>query len=153
MTFDRKAYMQAYNRQYYVDNKESELARSAAWKQAHPEDNASHASAFHRSFHGKISNTYAGMCRRVRGKGKSPHLYAGLALPPRDEFVAWSLESRTYKQLYDAWVAADYDFKLSPSIDRKDSSEGYVFPNIRWVTHSQNSRDGAINSHKAGVRQ
>ena len=35
----------------------------------------------------------------------------------------------------------------SRSVDRVDSSKGYELSNMEWVTHSENSRRGAVNRH------
>jgi hypothetical protein len=97
---------------------------------------------------GKLMMTYNNMNRRVKGiQKKKAHLYEGLELLSRDDFYSWSLKSLGFEVLYNDWVLSNYDRKLSPSIDRVDSSKGYNLSNMRWVTHSENSRLGSISKH------
>ena len=96
---------------------------------------------------GKLMMTYNNMNRRVRGYIKK-HLYEGLELLSREDFYRFSLCGEDYHKLYEDWVGSDYDRKLSPSIDRIDSSKGYTLDNIQWITHSENSRKGSLNRHK-----
>ena len=102
---------------------------------------------YERTRKGKLMRTYRNMQSRTEGLVKS-HLYRGLPLLDRGEFYEWSLSSPEYNTLYDKWVQSGYNKKLSPSIDRVDPSEGYTLSNIRWVTHSENSRLGGINRWK-----
>lgn len=104
-----------------------------------------------RSLEVKVSNTYKGMYKRVTGKGleRINHLYEGLPILPREEFIEWSLKDNDLKRLYEDWVASDYEPKLVPSIDRIDSTKGYTLDNMRWITHSENCRLGAISRWKA----
>lgn len=97
-----------------------------------------------RTINGKLMATYNNMNRRVRGYVK-PEIYLGLGLLDRGEFYKWSKSDRDFNKLYNDWVKSDYDRKLSPSIDRIDSCDGYVLGNMRWITHSENSRLGSIN--------
>lgn len=95
---------------------------------------------------GKLMMTYNNMNRRVRGYVKS-HLYEGLDLLSRDDFYRFSLCGESYHKLYEDWVSSDYERRLSPSIDRIDTSLGYVLGNIQWITQSENSRKGAVSRH------
>lgn len=97
-----------------------------------------------RTINGKLMATYNNMNRRVRGYVK-PEIYCGLRLLDRSEFYKWSKSDKDFNKLYNDWVKSDYDRKLSPSIDRIDSCDGYVLGNMRWITHSENSRLGSIN--------
>lgn len=95
---------------------------------------------------GKLVRTYRNMLSRVKGiQKKKAHLYQGLALLDKHTFYAWSLLDPDYNIIFDTWVKSNYARTLSPSVDRIDPSEGYVKGNIRWITHSQNSRLGSLN--------
>lgn len=96
---------------------------------------------------GKLMLTYNNMNRRVRGYVKK-HIYEGLGILNRDSFYEWSINNEHFNKLYDNWVKSEYDRKLSPSIDRINSNDGYTLGNIRWITHSENSRLGSISRHK-----
>lgn len=95
-----------------------------------------------KTINGKLMMTYNNMSRRVRGYVK-PHLYNGLELCAREEFYNWSTTNESFVLLYKEWVDSDYSRSLSPSIDRIDSSLGYTFENMQWITFSENSRRGS----------
>ena len=101
-------------------------------------------SRYWKTFNGKLMLTYNNMTRRVDGLSK-PHLYRGLDICPRDVFYAWSKGNLSFNSLYRKWVESGYERKLSPSIDRINPKEGYTFENIRWITHSENSRIGSAS--------
>lgn len=115
-----------------------------AWQREYRRKNKNYSTKkYERSKKGKLMRTYRNMESRVKGiLKKKEHLYGGLPLLEREEFYEWSLGDEHFNSLYDDWVKSDYDLKLSPSIDRKDTSEGYTKDNIRWVTHSENSSLG-----------
>lgn len=95
---------------------------------------------------GFLMRTYRNMQSRVSGvQKKKAHLYQSLELLPRELFYQWSLTEGSFYELFNKWEASNYDRKLSPSIDRIDAKKGYTFDNIRWLTHSENSRLGALN--------
>lgn len=98
---------------------------------------------------GFLMRKYRNMESRVRGIQKSKtHLYPNLYLLPRKEFYTWSKNSTEFEELYNHWVNNNYDRKLTPSVDRVDSSKGYELNNMEWVTHSENSRRGAISQKR-----
>jgi hypothetical protein len=99
---------------------------------------------YHKTFFGKLMLTYNNMNRRVRGMVKK-HIYEGLELLDRDIFYEWAKNDEDYKRLFNSWVNSEYERKLSPSIDRIDSTKGYVLGNIRFITHSENSKLGNIS--------
>lgn len=100
---------------------------------------------------GFLVRTYSNMLGRVNGLVKSKrHLYFGLEILSREDFYNWSLNNPDFKKLIDVYRESGYDRKLAPSIDRIDSSKGYILGNIRWLTHSENSSIGSKNRHKGG---
>ena len=112
--------------------------------------------------HGKLMRNYRNMKSRIDGvQWMKAHLYAGKSLLPKDEFYKWAMESNDFHRLYSEWVESEYSQKLAPSVDRVDSKRGYELGNMQWVTHSENSRRGAISpqrkqsmqltTHKTGV--
>lgn len=88
------------------------------------------------------------MKSRVSGiqKQKS-HLYLGKSLLQKEAFYAWALLDLNFNTLFDVWEANNYSRLLTPSIDRIDSNKGYDIDNIRWLTHSENSRLGASSRY------
>jgi hypothetical protein len=86
------------------------------------------------------------MKSRIYGIQKAKaHLYEGKFLLNKEEFYEWALSHKEYKRLHNNWVKSGYDRKLCPTVDRINSSEGYTKDNIRWLTHSENSRLGCLS--------
>jgi len=99
---------------------------------------------------GFLMRLYRNMESRVTGvQKKKAHLYKGKELLPRDQFYRWSLNNPDFYALYTDWRRADYDRHLTPTVDRVDSSAGYTLANMRWLTHSENSRLGSISKNKS----
>lgn len=106
--------------------------------------------AYEKTVSGYIMRTYRNMLSRVTGilKNKA-HLYEGKEILDKESFYDWTLNSEDFKNLLEQYVTNDCDPKLAPSIDRIDSAGGYTLGNIRWVTHSENSRLGAISRNSS----
>lgn len=100
---------------------------------------------YERTKKGKLMRNYRNMESRIKGiQWRKAHLYEGKKLIGRDEFYEWAINDPEFHRLFDEWELSNYDRKLSPSVDRKDSSQGYEPWNMEWVTHSENSRRGAL---------
>jgi len=98
---------------------------------------------------GFLVRLYRNMLSRISGVQKQKHhLYEGKALLPKEEFYEWALKQEAFHTLWDAWEQAQHPRKQTPSVDRKDSTKGYEPSNMEWVTHSENSRRGAVQRHK-----
>lgn len=98
---------------------------------------------------GFLMRLYRNMQSRTAGIQRAKaHLYNGKALLNRQEFYEWAKQSDDFWDLYTKWVASNYDRKLTPSVDRIDSSQGYFLKNMEWVTHSENSRRGGRHKKK-----
>ena len=91
---------------------------------------------------GFLVRAYRNMESRVKGiQKRQAQYYTGLEILPREEFYKWAFSTDSgFQELYDAWKTADYDRKLSPSVDRPDVYKGYTLDNMQWITHSENSR-------------
>lgn len=101
---------------------------------------------YERTHGGKLMRIYRNMKSRVEGvQREKAHLYSGLELIGKHQFYEWAVESPEFWTLFDAWRDSGFSRKLAPSVDRIDSSRGYVIGNMEWVTHSENSRRGAIS--------
>lgn len=98
---------------------------------------------YERTPKGKLMRLYRNMQSRINGVQKSKaHLYAGKSLLSKEEFYDWAESNPDWLKLYSDWVKSDFDRKLAPTVDRIDSSKGYELSNMRWLTHSENSRLG-----------
>lgn len=101
---------------------------------------------YEKTVKGYIMRTYRNMLSRVTGVQKQKaHLYKGKPILAKDEFYHWSLTDADFLRLFRDWEASGYEHKLSPSIDRIDSDDGYCLGNIRWITQSMNSALGALS--------
>jgi hypothetical protein len=102
---------------------------------------------------GFIMRLYRNMQSRITGVQKAKHhLYAGKSLLDRQMFYKWALASEEFHMLFLVWEFSGYDRKLTPSVDRVESSEGYYLENMEWVTHSENSRRGSVSKARAHNR-
>lgn len=102
---------------------------------------------------GFLVRLYRNMQSRVSGvQSLKAHLYLGKELLPREEFYLWASRSPEFLSMFKAWEDSGYSRKLTPSVDRIDSNLGYFLRNMRWLTHSENSRHGSLskwNKHRA----
>lgn len=91
---------------------------------------------------------YRNMQSRVAGvQWRKAHLYSGLSLLSRADFYAWAEQSPEFHALWEVWIARGRERRLTPSVNRKDPTRGYEEGNMEWVTHSENSRQGAVARH------
>lgn len=97
---------------------------------------------------GFIMRLYRNMKSRIEGvqKGKF-HLYSGKELLDKHTFYKWAINNEKFIKLFRSYKESGFPMRLAPSVDRKNSSIGYVLENMEFVTHSENSRRGSI-SHK-----
>lgn len=90
---------------------------------------------------GFLVRVYRNMLSRVTGVTKKKnHLYLGKCILDKDDFYKWSLLDRDFNVLYERWELSLFNGKLTPSINRINSDEGYSFPNIEWITFSENCK-------------
>lgn len=99
---------------------------------------------------GFLMRLYRNMQSRTSGVQKlKAHLYEGKYLLPRENFYEWALDKGSdFHEMFKEWELSDYSRKLTPTVDRIDSEDGYYIENMRWLTHSENSRLGAINRNE-----
>lgn len=103
---------------------------------------------YEKTHKGFLMRLFRNMQSRIYGiQAAKFHLYKGKTIGfTRHEFYDWALSNDDFYRLFDEYKKSGYDRKLAPSIDRIDSSRGYHFNNIEWVTHSENSRRGSENN-------
>lgn len=104
---------------------------------------------YERTKKGKLMRLYRNMQSRVNGiQWRKAHLYEGKEILDRDEFYHWALSSKEFHEMFAAWEASGFDRRLVPTVDRIDTDKGYIVSNMRWLTHSENSRLGTITRNK-----
>lgn len=112
-------------------------------------NNNANTKKYEKTKNGFLVRTYRNMKSRVEGVQKlKAHLYVGKELLSKIEFYNFSLNDSNFHKLFLEWESSNYSRKLTPSIDREISTEGYNLKNIRWITHSENSRLGALSRFK-----
>lgn len=107
---------------------------------------------YERTINGFLMRKYRNMQSRVMGIQKlKAHLYKNKSLLSRKDFYEWSVGNMQFHKLWSVWVNNNHDRKLCPSVDRINSLKGYILKNMEWVTHSENSKRGAINRNKMKI--
>lgn len=95
---------------------------------------------YEKTINGFLMRAYRNMKSRVTGiQKKKFYLYQGKSILPKESFYSWSKNNSNFLALYKYWVSNNYDRRLTPSINRVNSSKGYELANMEWITHSQNS--------------
>lgn len=95
---------------------------------------------------GFLMRMYRNMKSRVNGIQKLKlHLYEGKEILDKDTFYLFANTNTDFHRLFNDWELSNYDRKLTPSIDRINTELGYTLFNIRFITHSENSRRGGLN--------
>ncbi len=100
---------------------------------------------YEKTMNGFLMRLYRNMKSRIDGVQKQKHyLYEGKELIGKNEFYDWAKSNSAFVRLFEEYEKSGYDRKLSPSVDRMDSSKGYEVSNMEFVTHSENSRRGGL---------
>ena len=90
---------------------------------------------------GFLVRKYRNMKSRILGiQKKKAHLYEGKSLLDKELFYEWALSSKEFHAMFKVWEEAEYNRGLCPTVDRIDPNKGYILSNMRWLTHSDNSR-------------
>jgi hypothetical protein len=87
---------------------------------------------------GYLCSQYTAM--RARTMGYAEAFYKGLPILPRLKFYTWALTETPFMELFAAYRASGWEYRLSPSVDRIDSTKGYTLDNIRFLTLSENCK-------------
>lgn len=111
--------------------------------------NNSISKKYEKTPNGFLMRLYRNMKSRITGiQVQKFHLYKGKELLEKDDFYTWAKGNSTFWKLYEVYKNSGYDRKLAPSVDRIDSSKGYVIDNMEFVTHSENSRRGSNSIYR-----
>lgn len=101
---------------------------------------------YEKTHRGFLMRLYRNMQSRITGVQKSKyHLYEGKELLAKNDFYDWAIKNHKFISLFNEFENNNYNRKLSPSVDRIDSSKGYLIENMEWVTHSENSKRGVLS--------
>lgn len=109
-------------------------------------NNNHYTKKYEKSPKGFLMRLYRNMQSRVTGVQKQKaHLYLDKEILSREDFYIWANKTTfiRFTEMFDVYKNSSFDRKLAPTVDRIDSSKGYFPENMRWLTHSENSRLGA----------
>lgn len=121
-----------------------------AWQRNHRKLNGNSCTKkYEKTKKGFLMRLYRNMQSRVSGVQKvKSHLYEGKSLLSRDEFYSWTESNKQFYDLFEAWENSNYERRLTPSVDRIDSSLGYELHNMEWIPFHENCRRGALSKLK-----
>ena len=69
---------------------------------------------------------------------KKPYYTKEMLQITRSELLKFLNESTQYNECYLRWKTSEFDFRLTPSLDRIDNGMGYFIGNIRVVSVEEN---------------
>ena len=103
-----------------------------------------HTKKYEKTERGFLMRLYRNMQSRITGvQYLKAHLYLGKELLSREDFYFWADKHKTFKILFSEWSKANYPRRLTPSVDRIDSSKGYILSNMEWVAFHINCSRGS----------
>jgi hypothetical protein len=104
---------------------------------------------YEKTIGGFLMRLYRNMLSRVCGIQRfKKHLYFGKEILGKNDFYTWAKNNNEFLRLYNVWKENNYDRKLTPTVDRIDSNQGYILSNMRWLNHSDNSRLGTLHRNQ-----
>ena len=124
------------------------------WQRKYREENHNvHTRLYEKTKSGFLMRVYRNIKSRVLGvQPLKAHLYSHIKdIPTKEAFYIWANKNKTFHTLFKVWEENGYQRKLTPSVDRINSTKGYEFNNIEWVTHSENSSRGARSKHEKNI--
>jgi hypothetical protein len=148
--------------EHYPNHPECRGGKSAQCKACHNARQRAYRTAernsptrrYEKTKQGFLMRAYRNMKSRVTGvQWRKAHLYAGRDILPRLDFYEWATSDLEFHRLFEEWENAGYTRRLTPSVDRLDSRYGYQLENMRWTTHSENSRGGCISRYGRGQQK
>lgn len=123
---------------------------NAKQRERRKKNNNKNTKKYEKTKKGFLVRCYRNMLSRVSGVTKKKnHLYLGLPILDKNTFYEYSLNNNEFNKLFKDWEISNYNRKLTPSIDRLDTNNGYTLDNIQWITFSENcSRGGKHKQNK-----
>jgi hypothetical protein len=66
----------------------------------------------------------------------------------KKQFKEWLVSQSNFERIYNDWINSNYETKLKPSVDRKESNLYYTFNNIQLMTWLENNEKGKSEKNK-----
>lgn len=85
---------------------------------------------------------YAHMLARHDGRSTHRSGSQGKGIMSQEAFIDWCKRPENmadFLTIYFEWVQSGFSRWFSPSIDRIDSTKGYVAGNLKWLSYAENS--------------
>ena len=95
---------------------------------------------------GLIFQIYSHQKSRSKKRSHIPPNYTKL------ELLNSAINSNVFIDLYNKWVASDYDKNLTPSFDRNIDSKPYSFDNCKWMTWDDNNQKARESQRKGELK-
>lgn len=103
-----------------------------------------HTKKYEKTKKGFLVRLYRNMKSRITGvQSAKSHLYEGKYLINKETFYDWAMSNNGFNTLFAEWEKSGYERRLTPSVDRIDSSRGYYMDNIEFVPFHVNCSRGA----------
>lgn len=94
----------------------------------------------HKEWYVRYRKTPFGLISRMACNHRSRSKLKGFP-PPRwnaKELYVYAMNDSVFLRLFYNWVKSGYDWNLTPTVDRKDSSLPYTWENIQFLTNREN---------------
>lgn len=120
--------------------------RNKTQRERRSRQNNSVTKKYEKTKKGFLMRLYRNMKSRIEGVQKEKYyLYEGKELLSKEDFYKWALNNDQFHKLYDEYEESSYERQKAPSVDRIDSSKGYIVENMEFITTAENSRRGSIS--------
>ena len=127
-------------------NRERIRATAKAWRYKNRDKFLAIQARYAKTPRGFLLHRYDAMRNRVTNP-KLPK-YLGLDILPKEDFYDWALRDETFHRMYCEWMARGKERRLTPTVNRIDTSIGYVLGNMEWMPWGENSRLAGISRGK-----
>lgn len=95
------------------------------------------------SFQRIFNHRYMNIKHRCEGKIKASTRYKGTDYCSKKEFIDWCYKEENmnkFVKLWSLWRSSGFERKLTPSIDRIDTTKGYTSGNMQWLSSVNNTK-------------
>lgn len=118
------------------------------WIRNHPDYTIDYRSRVKNDFYLYFRQKYY----RIFARCRTSERYVGKEVMSKNEWLSFIQASRiSLEPMFELWKKNGFKRNESPSIDRIDSTKGYVIGNCRWLAQGQNSSLGGKSYSDKGT--